>query len=155
MSSNDSFGVEDYAEKAETIDGGGPYVFDPAKNTDEHEDMVGDAGADPAFEQALEETQTEYREALDRLDDSPAETPIEDVPMEELKKIRLSRKRAVMELEGDPNEEPTDGTEFVSFVAKDDDGLIVGSYIMSQLDWDGFGRPSKITVGVVSGDILN
>lgn len=80
-----------------------------------------------------------------------AETPIEDVPMEDLKKIRLSRKRTVMTLDTDL--EPVDG--FASFTAKDDDGLITSSYLMSEMDYEAFGSPEIITVGIVTGDILN
>jgi hypothetical protein len=79
------------------------------------------------------------------------EADIADVPMEELKQVRLQRRRVVMKFDEDL--EPVEG--FIAFTAKDDDGLITASYLMAEADFKDFGRPDVITVGVVTGDILN
>lgn len=119
----------------ETIDGGAPYEFDDAKHDpnqkDEHEDMVGEVSADPAFEE---------KDAIE----------IDGLPFEELKQARLNRKRTVMDLLDHQD------NLYAYFAAVDEEtGRHTSSYAMTIDDWEAFGKPEKITVGVVNGDILN
>jgi hypothetical protein len=119
----------------------------------EHEDMVGDITADPAYEF---DDPKENKSNFDQEGGLVEVRPIEDVPMEELKQIRLSRKRTVMKLQGDLSEDPSEGFSHVSFIStNDDDNSVESEYLMLVSDWEAFGKPTVITVGVVNGDILN
>lgn len=123
------------------------------KESDENEDMAGDIGADPTFES---DPDKDLRDLMPDVKTDggiefkqPDEIPIEDVPMEELKQIRLSRKRTVMKfVEND--------TEYAYFSdVNEDTGVHQTAYTMSKYDFEAFGSPEFITVGVVNGDILN
>lgn len=76
--------------------------------------------------------------------DGPAEEPIEVKTFEELKKIRTQRRRVVM------NQDPTfemDGTVHFSNGRN-------GLYLEKDY-WENLGSPTVVTVGVVTGNILD
>jgi hypothetical protein len=162
---SESFGIEDYVQKgekmSETIDGNGPYGFDKGKESDEKGFFVEPGGEGDVNYRSAETGQfvseetaeanpdTTVRE-VDEDEENDAKMDAEIKTFDDLKKARLSRKRTVMTL----NEEmdPGSGVPFCSFR---EDGSIDACYFMPSIDWEGFGKPQKITVGVVNGDILN
>lgn len=141
----------------ETIDGGAPYA----------DDWRDGGMIDPKEEASLEDYDEIHQEKHVLMETESgfviesdvevskvtpvgvAETPIEDVPMGELKQIRLSRKRTVMKFV-----EKDDEYAYFSDV-NEDTGVHQTAYTMSMYDYEAFGYPEAITVGVVNGDILN
>lgn len=74
----------------------------------------------------------------------------ETMPIEELKKIRLQRKRTVLQLQG------PSGDDKVYFADVDEETQKNNiEYHMLYQDWVALGEPPVITVGVVNGDIFN
>lgn len=127
----------------ETIDGGAPYEFD-------------DAGHDPAFIEALEETQTEYREALDKLEDEPKADLITEVqginPAHNPPK--LNKRSILMKLDL-ISEEDDHGNSFACFGHLGEDGHNTDGLQMPVEIWEDFGRPDTLTVVAYPKDMLN
>jgi hypothetical protein len=97
---------------------------------------------DPTFAEVLDDTQSEYREALDRLSDTEEDAPKKIFP--------LNKKRMVMNLSEDMD--PGSG---VPFITTHEDGTISNALFMDREDWEAFSRPNVITVAIVPRDILN
>jgi len=92
---------------------------------------------------AEENPDTTVRE-LDEDEVNDAKMDAEVKTFADLKRVRLSRKRTVMHFAS------VDGDN-VYFSADDN----MSSYYMDKSDWEAFGSPEAVTVGVVNGDILN
>lgn len=136
----------------ETIDGGAPYEFD-------------DAGHDPAFIEALEETQTEYREALDKLEvepDSPIAALVEHFsPVNEVlgvnpssSETKLNKRSILMKLDL-ISEVDDHGNSFACFGHLGENGHNTDGLQMPVEVWEDFGRPDTLTVVAYPKDMLN
>lgn len=145
---------------SETISGDGPYEFDKpiAEVTDVRDTDDGieidyrsaETGKFVSEAYAAEHPDTTVRETTDEENDAKMDAEVKT--FDDLKRVRLSRRRVVMKRH--PEQKTGD---YVYFEADTDDepAIRTDGYYMTVENWEAFGSPEHITVGVVNGDILN